>query len=187
MIVSSQAQLWICSFSVSLQGLYMIRFHSFYPWHSHGDYMNLCNDKDLRMLPWVQEFKWVSPSLMYTWSYSLLWPEAASSILRTANLTCTPRPPSCPTSRNLSRTTSLWSTSTVLEYWSGKTDNIEILLSEISWFWVLLQMLSNSEWYIVVLLYHKLDLVHPVHLFITDYISIKFNTTKITVLCMLTI
>ncbi|KAG7216094.1 hypothetical protein INR49_007846 [Caranx melampygus] len=37
-------------------GLYMIRFHSFYPWHSHGDYMNLCNDKDLRMLPWVKEF-----------------------------------------------------------------------------------------------------------------------------------
>lgn len=138
MIVSSQAQLWICSFSVSLQGLYMIRFHSFYPWHSHGDYMNLCNDKDLRMLPWVQEFKWVSPSLMYTWSYSLLWPEAASSILRTANLTCTPRPPSCPTSRNWSRTTSLWSTSTVLEYWSGKTDNIEILCCQKS---------ADSEYY----------------------------------------
>lgn len=42
---------------VSLQGLYMIRFHSFYPWHSHGDYMHLCNDKDLKMLPWVKEFK----------------------------------------------------------------------------------------------------------------------------------
>ncbi|KAF3854754.1 hypothetical protein F7725_022809 [Dissostichus mawsoni] len=38
------------------EGLYMIRFHSFYPWHSHGDYMHLCNEKDLRMLPWVQEF-----------------------------------------------------------------------------------------------------------------------------------
>ncbi|XP_053175111.1 inositol oxygenase isoform X1 [Scomber japonicus] len=38
------------------EGLYMIRFHSFYPWHSRGDYMHLCNDKDLRMLPWVQEF-----------------------------------------------------------------------------------------------------------------------------------
>ncbi|XP_031149268.1 inositol oxygenase isoform X2 [Sander lucioperca] len=42
--------------SIPEQGLYMIRFHSFYPWHSHGDYMHLCNDKDLRMLPWVQEF-----------------------------------------------------------------------------------------------------------------------------------
>lgn len=48
-------------FSVS-QGLYMIRFHSFYPWHSHGDYMHLCNDKDRQMLPWVKEFKWVSSS-----------------------------------------------------------------------------------------------------------------------------
>ncbi|XP_030645889.1 inositol oxygenase [Chanos chanos] len=38
------------------EGLYMIRFHSFYPWHCHGDYMHLCNDKDLRMLPWVKEF-----------------------------------------------------------------------------------------------------------------------------------
>ncbi|XP_036376310.1 inositol oxygenase [Megalops cyprinoides] len=38
------------------EGLYMIRFHSFYPWHSHGDYMHLCNDKDLSMLPWVKEF-----------------------------------------------------------------------------------------------------------------------------------
>lgn len=38
------------------EALYMIRFHSFYPWHSGGDYLELCNDKDLRMLPWVKEF-----------------------------------------------------------------------------------------------------------------------------------
>ncbi|XP_038124772.1 inositol oxygenase [Cyprinodon tularosa] len=38
------------------EGLYMIRFHSFYPWHSHGDYTHLCNSKDLQMLPWVNEF-----------------------------------------------------------------------------------------------------------------------------------
>ncbi|KAG7454777.1 hypothetical protein MATL_G00263380 [Megalops atlanticus] len=38
------------------EGLYMIRFHSFYPWHCCGDYMHLCNDTDLRMLPWVKEF-----------------------------------------------------------------------------------------------------------------------------------
>lgn len=38
------------------EGLYMIRFHSFYPWHSNGDYMHLCNEKDLQMLPWVKEF-----------------------------------------------------------------------------------------------------------------------------------
>ncbi|KAL7870981.1 hypothetical protein SRHO_G00084780 [Serrasalmus rhombeus] len=38
------------------EGLYMIRFHSFYPWHTHGNYMHLCNEKDLKMLPWVKEF-----------------------------------------------------------------------------------------------------------------------------------
>uniref|UniRef100_A0A672PK55 Inositol oxygenase n=1 Tax=Sinocyclocheilus grahami TaxID=75366 RepID=A0A672PK55_SINGR len=37
------------------EGLYMIRFHS-YPWHSKGDYMHLCSEKDLQMLPWVREF-----------------------------------------------------------------------------------------------------------------------------------
>ncbi|XP_037538790.1 inositol oxygenase [Nematolebias whitei] len=41
---------------IPVEGLYMIRFHSFYPWHSHGDYMHLCNDKDRQMLPWVKEF-----------------------------------------------------------------------------------------------------------------------------------
>ncbi|XP_020790398.1 inositol oxygenase isoform X2 [Boleophthalmus pectinirostris] len=42
--------------SIPEEGLYMIRFHSFYPWHSHGDYFHLCSDKDLQMLPWVKEF-----------------------------------------------------------------------------------------------------------------------------------
>ncbi|KAJ8245631.1 hypothetical protein GJAV_G00272810 [Gymnothorax javanicus] len=42
--------------TIPVEGLYMIRFHSFYPWHTHGQYMNLCNDEDLRMLPWVKEF-----------------------------------------------------------------------------------------------------------------------------------
>ncbi|CAL1592315.1 unnamed protein product [Knipowitschia caucasica] len=42
--------------SIPDEGLYMIRFHSFYPWHSHGDYFHLCNDRDLQMLPWVKEF-----------------------------------------------------------------------------------------------------------------------------------
>ena len=39
------------------QGLYMIRYHSFYPWHTHGAYQHLCDDKDKEMLPWVQRFK----------------------------------------------------------------------------------------------------------------------------------
>lgn len=38
------------------EAMYMIRFHSFYPWHTGGDYMHLCDEKDLRMLPWVREF-----------------------------------------------------------------------------------------------------------------------------------
>ncbi|XP_069085543.1 inositol oxygenase isoform X1 [Pleurodeles waltl] len=42
--------------SLPEEGFYMIRFHSFYPWHTGGDYMHLCNKKDLRMLPWVREF-----------------------------------------------------------------------------------------------------------------------------------
>jgi len=36
--------------------LYMIRFHSFYPWHAGGDYMHLCNEKDLKMLQWIKCF-----------------------------------------------------------------------------------------------------------------------------------
>ncbi|KAL0968350.1 hypothetical protein UPYG_G00265730 [Umbra pygmaea] len=42
--------------SIPEEGMYMIRFHSFYPWHAHGDYMHLCDDNDLRLLPWVREF-----------------------------------------------------------------------------------------------------------------------------------
>jgi inositol oxygenase len=38
------------------EGQYMIRYHSFYPWHREGAYAYLMNDKDRRMLPWVQKF-----------------------------------------------------------------------------------------------------------------------------------
>ncbi|XP_051889363.1 inositol oxygenase isoform X2 [Pristis pectinata] len=38
------------------EALYIIRYHSFYPWHTKGDYMHLCNSKDLKMLEWVKEF-----------------------------------------------------------------------------------------------------------------------------------
>lgn len=38
------------------QALYIIRFHSFYPWHTGGDYYHLCSKHDLSMLPWVREF-----------------------------------------------------------------------------------------------------------------------------------
>jgi len=39
------------------EALYMIRYHSFYPWHTHGAYQYLCDDTDKKMLPWVQRFK----------------------------------------------------------------------------------------------------------------------------------
>ena len=38
------------------EALYMLRFHSFYPWHKHGAYDHLCNDEDRAMLKWVLEF-----------------------------------------------------------------------------------------------------------------------------------
>ena len=38
------------------EALYMLRFHSFYPWHRHGAYDHLCNDKDRAMLEWVLKF-----------------------------------------------------------------------------------------------------------------------------------
>nr|XP_012289759.1 inositol oxygenase isoform X2 [Aotus nancymaae] len=43
-------------FSLPPEAFYMIRFHSFYPWHTGNDYQQLCSPQDLAMLPWVQEF-----------------------------------------------------------------------------------------------------------------------------------
>jgi len=39
------------------QALYIIRYHSFYPWHTHGAYNYLTNEKDQQMLKWVKEFQ----------------------------------------------------------------------------------------------------------------------------------
>ena len=36
--------------------LYMIRYHSCYPWHREGEYEHLLDDHDREMLPWVQKF-----------------------------------------------------------------------------------------------------------------------------------
>jgi inositol oxygenase len=38
------------------EALYMLRFHSFYPWHRHDAYAHLMNDKDIAMLEWVKKF-----------------------------------------------------------------------------------------------------------------------------------
>lgn len=42
--------------SLPEEALYCIRYHSFYPWHSSGDYMFLCDEKDKKMLTWIREF-----------------------------------------------------------------------------------------------------------------------------------
>ncbi|GIY11506.1 inositol oxygenase [Caerostris darwini] len=38
------------------EAMYMIRFHSFYPWHLNEDYTHLASNKDNEMLKWVKEF-----------------------------------------------------------------------------------------------------------------------------------
>lgn len=38
------------------EALYVIRYHSFYPWHTGGDYKHLTNEKDEAMFKWVKEF-----------------------------------------------------------------------------------------------------------------------------------
>ena len=45
------------------QGLDMVRYHSFYPWHSGGDYYHLCSEEDFKSLEWVQKFKYVELQL----------------------------------------------------------------------------------------------------------------------------
>ena len=38
------------------EGLYMLRYHSFYAWHREGAYDYLLDDHDRKMLPWVKLF-----------------------------------------------------------------------------------------------------------------------------------
>jgi len=42
--------------SLPEEAFYTIRYHSFYPWHTGGEYDHLCNEKDRRMVKWVKEF-----------------------------------------------------------------------------------------------------------------------------------
>jgi len=39
------------------EALYIIRYHSFYPWHTYGSYTYLTNEKDREMLKWVKLFQ----------------------------------------------------------------------------------------------------------------------------------
>jgi inositol oxygenase len=38
------------------EGLYMLRYHSFYSWHREGEYSHLLDDHDREMLKWVSLF-----------------------------------------------------------------------------------------------------------------------------------
>ncbi len=46
---------------------YMLRYHSFYPWHRENEYARLTNARDREMLPWVNKF---NPYDLYTKSHT---------------------------------------------------------------------------------------------------------------------
>jgi len=46
-----------CDHKLPAEALYMVRFHSFYAWHTAGEYKHLCNDQDRAMMDWVKKFQ----------------------------------------------------------------------------------------------------------------------------------
>ncbi|KAI9305426.1 inositol oxygenase [Cunninghamella echinulata] len=46
----------VCKDYLPREALYIIRFHSFYSWHTEGEYTWFMNDEDHEMLKWVKEF-----------------------------------------------------------------------------------------------------------------------------------
>ncbi len=56
----------VCKDYLPEEGRYMLRYHSFYPWHRESEYDQLCNEKDRQMLSWVQVF---NPYDLYTKSH----------------------------------------------------------------------------------------------------------------------
>ena len=46
-----------------IEGLYMIRYHSFYPGHREGEYRHLMNEQDEQLFRWVRKF---NPYDLYT-------------------------------------------------------------------------------------------------------------------------
>ncbi len=57
----------VCKDYLPKEGLAMLRYHSFYPWHRESEYGHLLNDKDRALLPWVQKF---NPYDLYTKSHT---------------------------------------------------------------------------------------------------------------------
>jgi len=43
--------------TLPIQALYILRYHSFYPWHSKGAYQHLTDEQDRENLKWVQAFQ----------------------------------------------------------------------------------------------------------------------------------
>lgn len=43
--------------TLPIEALYIIRYHSFYPWHTYGAYDYLTNETDREMLKWVKLFQ----------------------------------------------------------------------------------------------------------------------------------
>lgn len=60
------------------EALYAIRFHSFYPYHSHDDYLQFQNERDVQMKPAIMMLKWefkiliIFLSLWFQWLRPLL-------------------------------------------------------------------------------------------------------------------
>ena len=61
------------------EGLYMLRYHSFYPWHREGQYDYLCNQTDRSMLKWVLDFNQYD---LYTKSHEAPDPVALKPFMR---------------------------------------------------------------------------------------------------------
>ncbi|MBX3733088.1 MAG: inositol oxygenase [Verrucomicrobiae bacterium] len=57
----------VCKDHLPEEGLAMLRYHSFYPWHREGAYDFLCNARDRELLTWVQRF---NPYDLYTKSHT---------------------------------------------------------------------------------------------------------------------
>ena len=57
----------VCKDYLPDESLYMLRYHSFYPWHREGEYDHLCNAKDRELLKSVQAF---NPYDLYTKSHA---------------------------------------------------------------------------------------------------------------------
>ncbi len=56
----------VCKDHLPDEGLYMLRYHSFYPWHREGEYDHLCDARDRALLKAVQAF---NPYDLYTKSH----------------------------------------------------------------------------------------------------------------------